>query len=773
MREWRLKNDNYPGKSVIEKLVLSRGIRPEDIDEFLNPLTMELTKPYVFEDMEKCVERLSKAIDNGEKILIYGDFDADGVTSTSLLYKTFQHLGANVEYFIPHREKEGHGLNSKALVKIMANVKPKLVITCDCGISNFDEVNFLKSFKIDVIITDHHEAPEILPNAVAIINPKAPNALSETLTAKQIISLTSLAGVGVAFKTAQALLEKYNKLDFISEILPYVAVGTVADLVPLVGENRYFVLKGLDLISQGKHYGLSKLLESAGYSGEITSDKIAFGVAPRINASGRLGTVDDALKVLISDNKQEIAVAVQSLNEFNRLRQELCQKIFAEADEMVQKEKNMPAIVLFKEDWHIGIIGIVASMLVEKYYKPTFLMTYSKETEQYRCSARSIEGVNLYDTISESAELLDGFGGHSMAAGLYFSKHSFEEVKQSLCNTVKEMTQGQDLKPFINIDLVLSPEDITPDFVKSLSMLEPCGANNPSPVFVLNGLKVKEKKLMGDNKNHLRLTCLAGDTEFNCIKWQSGDIGLEKGDTLDLAFHPQINEFQGNVSVQLMIDDIHSEYLKEETSSKVKVYDHRKKTDILPLVNDYIKNSKLNISVFAESRQIVEKLKPFKGIYEKITNRNELKPADSIMFFDYPADRETFDFVMEKVNPSAVHFMKYDVKYFDDEEFLKTIYGMLKYACNNNSGRVDLLRFASHLGKSYEVLEVLFELFEESGIIKIKEKNPDFYTIEITGESEISKVLHNEKYQYLLDLNEECIAFQKSLLEDDLERLAV
>ena len=582
IKEWIFNKYEGQEKSLVKRLLNSRGIKTEeDIKEFLTPLEMKLTHPNAFTDMQKCVERLSTAIDNGEKIVIHGDFDADGVTSTSLLYRTFKHLGADVNYFIPDREKEGHGFDTKALVKVMTQVKPKIIISCDCGISDVDAVNFLNSFKIDVIITDHHEAPEELPKAYGIINPKAPNALDEKLSTKQITSLTSLAGVGVAFKVAQALLEKYEKLDYISEILPYVAVGTVADLVPLVGENRYLVTKGLELISNGKHYGLTRLLDSAGYKGQITSEHIAFGIAPRINASGRLDTVEEALKVLISDNKQEIEMAIQSLNEFNKIRQELCQNIFAEADEMVKKEGNRnSAIVLFNKDWHIGIIGIVASMLVEKYYKPTFLMTYSDETKQFRCSARSVDGINLYDVISMNSELLDGFGGHAMAAGLAFSeeKSSFEQVKSALCKTVKEMAQGKDLKPFINIDLELTANDIDVDLVEQISMLEPFGACNPSPIFAIKNLKIKQKRLMGENKNHLRLTCQSGTQEFNCIRWKDGDVSLVNGDTLDLAFHPQINEYNGVTSVQLIIDDIHSEYLKEEEVSSVslKLYDHRK-----------------------------------------------------------------------------------------------------------------------------------------------------------------------------------------------------
>ena len=421
LKEWRIKEDKSGEKSLIKRLLFSRGIKTDkEIYEFLHPLEMTPYDPNVFVDMEKTIERLSKAIDNNEKIVIYGDFDADGVTSTSLLYKTFKYLGADVNYFIPDREKQGHGFDTKALVKLMTTVKPKVIISVDCGISDIEAVNFINSFKIDVIITDHHEAPEELPKAFAIINPKAPNALDENLTAKDIESLTSLAGVGVAFKVAQGLLKHYNKTEFVYEILPFVAVGTISDIVPLVGENRYLVAKGLELISQGKHYGIKRLLESAGYKVEkgITSENIAFGVAPRINASGRLDTVEDAVKILISDNKQEIETSVISLNNFNKVRQELCQNMFLEAEEMLKQEGNRnPAIILYKPEWHIGIIGIVASKLVEKYYKPTFLMTYSEETHQFRCSARGVDGLSLYDIISANSELLDGYGGHKLAAG--------------------------------------------------------------------------------------------------------------------------------------------------------------------------------------------------------------------------------------------------------------------------------------------------------------------------------------------------------------------
>lgn len=779
-KEWIIKSNQNEGGSLIKRLLATRGVvKDEDINEFLNPLQTKLSSPDSFTDMQKATERLASAIDNKEKIVIYGDFDADGVTSTSLLYRTFNYLGADVNYFIPDREKEGHGLDTKALVKIMTTVKPKVVITVDCGISNVEAVNFLNSFKIDVIITDHHEAPEELPKAFAIINPKAPNSLDESLSTKEIESLTSLAGVGVAFKVAQFLLAHYQKSEFVLDILPYAAVGTVADIVPLVGENRHIVLKGLDLISQGRHKGLKRLLESAGCKIDqgVKAEHIAFWVAPRINASGRLDTVEDALKVMLSDNPHEIEMAVQSLNEFNKIRQTLCQETFAQADEMVQREGNRnPAIVLFNPEWKIGIIGIVASKLVEKYYKPTFLMTYYEETKQIRCSARSISGIHLYEVISSIGEILDGFGGHEMAAGLSFSpeKTPFKLVKENLNKAVKEMLNGKELKPFINIDLVVDADDVTVDLVEQLAQLEPFGASNPSPIFAMKGLRVKQKKLMGENKDHLRLTGLAGASEFSCLRWSQGDISLSNGDEFDIAFHPQINEFNGNVSVQLIVDDIHSPHLKEEVDEVVtglKVYDHRKKTDILAQVSDYVKNSKQKIVVFAESKTICDKLKNYPVLSERCVTRETLHPCDALMLFDYPADRETFDFVLEETSPKFLHLMNYDIKFLDELELIKTFAGMLKFAFNNNGGKVEFLRCASHLGKSFKVIELLLELFDEVGFIKILERQKDYFVINFVGVSSLDSVLHSSKYALILDMAEECEQFQKSLLEDSLVEL--
>ena len=778
-KEWIVDDKNLQEKSLLKRLLIARGIKTdEEMYEFLNPLEMKITSPDVFTDMPKVTDRLENAINEKETIVIYGDFDADGVTSTSILYKTLTHLGANVHYFIPNRETEGHGFDNKALIKLMTTVKPKVIISVDCGISDVEAVKFVNSFKtIDVIITDHHEAPEILPEAFAIINPKAQNSLSETLSAKQIEHLTYLAGCGVAFKVAQALLTRFNKTDFIYEILPFVAVGTISDIVPLLGENRYFVKKGLELISQGKHFGLKTLLESAGYNVEngITSEQIAFGVAPRINASGRLDTVESALKVLISDNPQEIQMAITTLNELNKVRQRLCQEIFEQADEILQKEGNKnPAIILANPEWHVGIIGIVASKLVEKYYKPTFLMTYDKEKGQYRCSARSIEGVPLYDVLKENEALFDGFGGHTMAAGLSFSeeKSSFDTVKKSLNETVQTYVSTMDLKPFIKIDAKLEPEEVTINLINEISKMEPFGAMNPNPIFETDNFTVKQKRLMGSDNSHLRLTLEKDAHEMTAVWWSVGNINVNPGDMADVAYYPQINEYNGNVSVQLIVQDIHSNSLDQENiiQPKYKIYDNRTKTDILPNVNDYLKTTKLNIKVFAESKYILDTLKPYSEISSKTFTRANIQPCDVVMFFDYPADKKTLEKILEQAQPKGLHFMNYEPKMLDENEFIKTFTGMIRY-CAHNGGKFELVRCASFLDKSVEVIKKLLELCAEIGFISITEKQDTFYKIEILKTTDINTILNHQKYSEIYALMEECENFQNSLLEDDLNKL--
>ena len=759
-KEWIIQGNTNSKQSIIDRLLEVRGIKTEEAKkEFLNPLGITLMHPNAFCDMPKAVERIVKAIDNKENILIYGDFDADGVTSTSILMKTFSYLGGVVDYYIPDRDTEGHGLNSKALVKLLSQKKPKLVITVDNGISSAEEVKFINSFGRDVIITDHHEAPDELPPALAIINPKAMNSLDEKLTPLQIEYLTSLAGVGVAFKLAQGVLEKYEKLAYSYELLPYVTVGTIADLVPLIGENRYFVTKGLELIAQGKHYGLKRLLDSAGVNIEngLTSEQVAFTIAPRINASGRIESVDPAVKLLISENKQEIELSIMQLDNLNKMRQQMVNDVFEEADEIWKNSKSRDnAVILAKPGWHIGVIGIVASKFVEKYYKPSFIMTYSEENKLYRCSARGVKELDLYDIITAISDKLEGFGGHKLAGGFTFTteKASFDDVKKALNQTIDEMLNGKKLRPSLDVDLELAIDEVDTSLVEEISKLEPFGMSNPSPTFVVKNLVLKEKKLMGSTKEHLKLIVEGQHGNIDCVWWSRGDIPLLAGDKFDAAFAPQLNTFNGVTNVQLMLKDVHSEAMAEEEDVlKQKVYDHRKKTNILAQVNDYIKGSDKTIAVFVENRTIAESLKPYGNIFSSAVNRLNIQKSDVLMFFDYPADDEILNKVMQKAGADTVHYMNYTSMFGKDiEGMLKMFSGMIRYTCNNLNGEFNLERAASALGVTNVVVETLLEMFEDSGMIKITQRNEDSFKIEFINTIELSKTLHTNKYAEFVEL---------------------
>lgn len=769
--EWIIKSDKNDKRSIIDRLLEVRGIKDEDAKrEFLHPLEITLTHPNAFCDMKKAVERIVKAVDEKENILIYGDFDADGVTSTSVLLKTFSYLGGIVDYYIPDRDTEGHGLNSKSLVKLMSQKKTKLIITVDNGISNAEEVKFINSFGRDVIITDHHEAPAELPPAYAIINPKAMNALDEKLTSLQIEYLTSLAGVGVAFKLAQGVLEHYEKLEYSYELLPFVAVGTVADIVPLIGENRYLVTKGLELIAKGKHYGLKRMLDAAGVSTEngLTSEQVGFTIAPRINASGRLDTVEAAIKLMVSDNKQEIEMAIITLENFNKIRQEMVSQTFAQADEMWQATGMKDnAVILYHEDWHVGIIGIVASKFVEKYYKPTFIMNYSSENKLFRCSARGVKELDLYSIFTNISEYFEGYGGHKLAGGFSFSseKYSFESIKRVINQTVDEMLNGQKLVPSLDIDLELNVDDIDISLVSEISQLEPFGASNPSPTFVVKNLILKEKKLMGSTKEHLKLVVNTGREPLNCVWWSRGDIALTPGDKFDVAFAPQLNTFNGVTSIQLIVKDIHSDVLNVEEKSKIKIYDHRMKTNIFAQVNDYIKNSKLGISVFAEDRKIIEKLKPYENITMRIINRNNAVKNDVLMFFDYPCSEDIYEKLRQTVCASSVHYMNYQCFQPDVSGTIKNFASMIRYCTNNQGGNFVLGRASAALGITDDITELLLELFADIGMIAIKAKEEDFYSIKLIKNADISQITENIKYEEYVELMNSINDYKNSFMK--------
>lgn len=771
------------GSDLLAKLLVQRGIdTPQKIHNFLNPSQMKISSPFVFTDMQKSVDRIFDAIEKQEKIIIYGDFDCDGVTSTSLLYKTLVHLGAQVDYYIPNRENENHGLNTKALVKLIAKHKMKLLITVDCGVSDVEQVNFANGFKVDVIITDHHEAPETLPNAFAIINPKAMNALDKDLEIEQIEALNELAGVGVAFKLACALLEVKKDYDFAQELLPFVAVGTIADVVPILYENRSFVDAGLKLIEAGKHFGLTKLLEVSGYDikNGITSENIAFGVAPRINAAGRLDTVDNAVKLLISDNTSEINVCIEDLNNLNRIRQDLCDSIYEEALAMVNPSEEV--IVLYKEGWHIGIIGIVASKLVEKFYKPVFLMTSDENTGFIRSSSRSIPEVHIRDVIADNESLLEFYGGHAQAAGLVFDpkKSPFEKVKAALLNSVSNQLEGKKLVPTVFADLEIDANEISMDLINTINRLEPFGEGNKAPLFVTKNFVLNSFRTMGQKNNHLKIFCENSQGKpYECVYWNHSELNIPAGKTFDVVFYPKLNVFNGITTIQLDVQDIKSEFMQntqKAEKSEFKLYDHRKKTNIYRQICDYLLTTKVSTKVFAQNNEICKILSDYKEISQKLTNRKTLEKCAQVMLFDYPASESIMHNIVEKTNAKIFHFMNYDNKKIDALEIVKKVSGMLKYACNPDSGKngeIGICDVSNYLAVSDEVSELCIDMLESMGMFEIVDKTSNVYKIEFLHAVELSKIKESEMYEELLLELQKIYDYRQKLCTMPLEELVL
>lgn len=732
IKEYEMPNEelvNAAGSKLLAKLLLQRGVdTPQKAEKFLNPQKIEPVSPYAFKDMEKAVSRIKQAIENKEHILIYGDFDADGVTSTAVMHKTLKHLGAEFSHYIPNRQTESHGLNMGILLTKISQEKIKLVITVDCAICDVKEVSLASCHGADVIITDHHEAKDELPPAVAILNAKAPGALRDDLSVEDITSVTYMAGVGTAFKLACALLDEYGEISFTEELLPLVALGTVADVMPLLYENRLFVVLGLKLINEGKNSGLIELLRAAGIDVDegldLTADRLAYVIAPRINAAGRLDSAETAFALLVGENKAENVIQAQSLNNYNKLRQELCDKTYLEALEYLEKNnaENDAVIVAYNPNWHIGIIGIVASKLTEKFNKPVFMFTDSPDKEKFRSSARSVSGINIFNVLEINSEIIESYGGHSMAAGLSLDKTttSIEQFKSTVNQTVLEMTEGVIPQSELAIDLEVTLEDLNLKLLEDIKKLEPCGEGNEYPVFAVKNLKLVSERTVGQSNNHLKFTCEDGKlNQAECVFWNCSSLYIDNGKPLDIAFYPKLNEFNGVKSLQLDIQDYNSEFISAPNSPKFKIIDHRKKSGILPQVADYFMSSKKKFKIFAEDKDIVKQLSSQAILLQNTVSRLNTEEAEQIMFFDYPADEKLLKFILKSVKPRIIHFMNYKPQSPDVDEFITKVSGMMKYASTHYDGIVYLPNISAALSVTDEFVMLVIKLLNRTSVIKV------------------------------------------------------
>ena len=557
MKKWvtrKLNKDNavaisqrYDLPMLIAMLLDIRGITgEEEIIDFLSNETLT-SSPFEIKDMDKAVERIQRAIEDGERICVYGDFDADGVTSTALLYSYLSDIGADAMYYIPSRETEGYGMHRKSTDRLYER-GVKLIITVDNGIAAVDEVAYAKTLGIDTVITDHHAVPDTLPDAVAVVDPHRPDCDS---------SFKELSGVGVAFKLVQAIEGEYADVDGLLEnYSDLAAIGTVGDIVALRGENRVLVKNGLRHINNGDRLGIAALVEDAGLSGKsISAGNLSFTIVPRINAGGRLGLSKKSVTMLLTDDEEYAADIAAELSSDNMERQQIERDILSEIDEMIRQDPslvNNPVIVVCGEGWHKGVIGIVASRIKEVYAKPAVVI--SMESDVCRASGRSVSGFSLIDAVFSCSDILTQCGGHPMAVGFGIRRDQIENFIQRINRYTVTHPVPQ---PVLELDCKLNPAQLSVELVRGLSLLEPFGAGNPTPLFGLYNMTLRDIREIGGGK-HLRLTLSRGDSTVYALRFSTtlAEFPYAAGDMVDLAVTLDINTYNNNESLSIFIRDM-------------------------------------------------------------------------------------------------------------------------------------------------------------------------------------------------------------------------
>lgn len=534
--------------SLVARLLANRGwATVEAASQMLSVENQEFHDPFLLKGMKEAVERIRQAINRKEKILIYGDYDCDGVTSTTLLTYVLEELGAKFDYYIPDRFSEGYGLNGKAL-ELAKQKGVQLVITVDNGIAAREEVAYGNQLGLEFIITDHHEVPLELPECVAVINPKQRNCP---------YPYKELAGVGVTLKLAQALLGKVPV-----ELLDLAAIGTIADLVPLTGENRLIAYHGLSVINRTRHVGLQALIEVSGLADQVINEEhIGFALGPRINASGRLETADKAVQLLTTTDGDKAKALAKELDALNRERQKLVDETAKEAIQWVESnygEAVPPCLVVAKEGWNPGVLGIVAAKLVKLYYVPTIVLSIDTDRQEAKGSARSIEGFDLYQALSLCRELLTHFGGHTMAAGLTLAPEQVPLFREKMIQLAGDMLTEEDFIPLTRVDVVCQLEEITTASVEELSRLAPFGVGNPKPVFLLEQINLKECRTVGTERTHLKCVFEQDGLTLNGIGFGWGEISqhISRQAKLDVLGELGINQWNGHKEPQILIKDV-------------------------------------------------------------------------------------------------------------------------------------------------------------------------------------------------------------------------
>ncbi|HUU01645.1 MAG TPA: single-stranded-DNA-specific exonuclease RecJ [Myxococcota bacterium] len=569
-REWEILGGDQQATEVLSRaldihpvvagVMAARGILdPGEGRKFLNPTLADLSNPRLMKGIDKAVERLCRALRDGERVCVYGDYDVDGATSVAVLLLFLRHIGLQADFYIPSRLGEGYGLNEKAVAEIAAR-GTKLLVTVDCGISDLTEVQAANAAGMEVIVIDHHQVPAELPEAVAVLDPHQPDC---DFPGKD------LAAVGVTFFLVMALragLREHAYFERIEEpnlreFLDLVALGTIADIVPLLGDNRIIVSFGLKELTAARRPGVAALKEVSGIlTSEVSVGQVAFRLAPRINAVGRLGQASRAVELLTTSSYSSALTLARGLDQANSERQEVEHGMFASALSQAEQasKRGDAALVLWSQDWHVGVVGIVASRLLERFGRPVVMI--AMDGESGRGSGRSTGQIHLYQALEKCAGTLIGFGGHRAAAGLTIRKDQLEIFRGALIEAVCEQQAGRQVVKTIRIDARLQPDVMTRELIDELQVLAPFGLGNPEPVFQAHGLRVRSARRVGrDSPYHLKMVLTDGQASYDAIGFSMGERHVDVKDTIDIVYSAELNTWEGQSTIQFKLRDFRRE----------------------------------------------------------------------------------------------------------------------------------------------------------------------------------------------------------------------
>ena len=660
----------------VARLLFERGIQDqESLKKFLEPSLEDLHDPYLLHDMDKAVERIRQAIEEGENILVYGDYDADGMTSASIVKESLEQLGAECRVYLPNRFTDGYGPNASVYKYFIEQEGISLIVTVDNGVAGHEAIELAQSMGVDVIVTDHHSMPKTLPDAYAIVHPEHPDA---------DYPFKQLAGCGVAFKLACALLEEVQV-----ELLDLVAIGTIADMVSLTDENRILVQYGLEMLGHTQRIGLQEMLDMAGIAAnEVTEETVGFQIAPRLNALGRLDDPNPAIDLLTGFDDEEAHEIALMIHQKNEERKEIVQSIYEEAKTMVDPEKKVQ--VLAKEGWNPGVLGIVAGRLLEELGQTVIVLNI--EDDRAKGSARSVEAVDIFEALDSHRDLFIAFGGHAGAAGMTLEVEKLSDLSQVLEDYVCEKGADASGKNKLNLDEELDLETLSLETVKSFERLAPFGMDNQKPVFYIRDFNVESARSMGAGNTHLKLKISKGEASFEVVAFGQGRWATEFAQTknLELAVTLSVNQWNGQTALQLMMVDARVE--------GVQLFNIRGKNAVLP-----------------EGVPVLD----FAG------ELPELATSDAVVVKNIPEDITLLKTVFQEQNFSAVYFKNdidkayYLTGYGTREQFAKlykTIYQFPEFDI-----RYKLKDLAAYLNIQQILLVKMIQVFEELDFVTIKD----------------------------------------------------